>query len=107
MISTPDTITRYSIKPDTIYGEYTEDVRYDLMTVVMICLKAGSENKLIRLLFTLMTNSASQEEKSRIIAEEFGQETARLMKGDIGVMCNLSEYIEQKGIEKGIEKVRL
>lgn len=99
-----DTITRYSVKPEFLFGKISERVRYDLLSVVMVCLKPGSANDLIRVLYTLFTNSASREEKRTIVATEFGEEVAKQMEGGIGVMCNLSDYIEEKGIAKGLEK---
>lgn len=96
-----DTITRYSIKPETVYGELKLNVRYDLLTAVLVCLEPGSRNELIQFLYALLTNSTSKEEKRKLIATEFGEEVAKKMEGGIGVMCNLSEYIEEKGKEKG------
>ena len=96
-------ITKYSIEPKALYGDTSERARFDLMTVVMVGLMPNSENELIRVLYTLLTNAASKEEKLSLIASEFGEEVAEQMEGGIGVMCNLSEYIEEKGIEKGIE----
>lgn len=101
-----DTITRYSIKPETVYGDQKRNVRYDLLTAVLVCLEPGSGNELIQFLCALLTDSTSTEEKRKLIATEFGEEVAKQMEGGIGVMCNLSEYFEEKGIAKGLEKGR-
>lgn len=96
-------ITKYSIKPETVYGSFNGTVRYDLLSVVMIGLENGSDNKLIQFLYDLLTDATSKEEKRKLIADEFGEKVARQMEGGIGVMCNLSEYIEEKALERGIE----
>ena len=47
------------------------------------------------------------EKKKRVLTEEYGMIMTTELEGRIQTMCNLSEYIETKGIEKGIEKERL
>ena len=69
-------ISFYSIrKSDSIPGIPDEKETYDKMTVVMICLNP-----------------------------EFDIPMENDMGEELNQMCNLSDYVEELGIEKGIEK---
>lgn len=46
------------------------------------------------------------KEKKRILEREYGMVMTIELEGRIQTMCNLSENIEARGIEKGIEKER-
>ena len=61
-----NTITEYSIQPTNLYGEYRGDARYDLMSVVMICLGDSEkgfqkENSEYRKLLDLLTMISSHK----------------------------------------------
>ena len=102
-------IARYGIIEENIIGKAkAKTSHYDLLSVVMICLgkKRYTELEgLLRLLnLVLVDNDLKQQEKKNKLAEEFSiKMTPRLERG-VQEMCNLSEGIEQRGIEKGIEK---
>ena len=64
--SEADTITKYSIKPENLFGDYSKETRYDLASLIMIRLKKEnpeSKNELIGMLTTLLSNNLSKEEK--------------------------------------------
>ena len=102
-------IARYGIIEENIIGKAkAKTSHYDLLSVVMICLGKKQYNELeglLRLLnLVLVDNDLKQQEKKNKLAEEFSiKMTPRLERG-VQEMCNLSEGIEQRGIEKGIEK---
>jgi len=102
------TITRYKINREDLYGHISKEARYDLMEAVMICLGEEKEvakgNSLHGMLSTLLSQNLTPEEKERILEHEYDIETSVEMKGGIRDMCNLSERIEQQGIEQGIEQ---
>lgn len=106
-----ETITRYSIHPEQLYGEFKGKARYDLISAVMVCLaKEGKEkngSELHRMLETLLAHDISAEEKLTALTENFGIETSSEMKAEVREMCNLSDRIEEQGIEKGIDQLVL
>ena len=51
---------------------------------------------------TVLSEKLSQNTKEQILATEYGIETKT--DGGINFMCNLSDRIEQIGIQKGIEQ---
>lgn len=102
-----NTITEYSIKPTNIYGNFKGNARYDLLSVITICLGSrDEENKLLGMLSTLLSPELCPEQKE-VILQEYGIETTTQLKEGLSKMCNLSDMIEEKGIEKGIELMLL
>ncbi len=106
-----NTITEYAIEQNKISGDFKGKARYDLLSVVMICLGKGDKEEngisLHGLLSTLLSEKLTVDEKTGILNNKYGIRTTAEMKEGISQMCNLSERIEEKGIEKGIEKGRL
>lgn len=60
--------------------------------------------KLHQLLTTVLSDTLTPEEKQKEMKEKFDIVTTVKMKGGLAKMCNLSDYIEEKSIEKGIRK---
>lgn len=98
------TITEYKITPEKLWGNFSGKSRYDLLSVIMICLGESEHetNKLIHMLNTVLSEKLSPNTKEQILATEYGIETKT--DGGINFMCNLSDRIEQIGIQKGIEQ---
>ena len=104
------TVTEYRMEPRMLYGKYREKARYDLLSVITVCLGKDEDvekgNRLHRLLTTLMSDKLTVQQKKDILEQEYGfamdRESDRRMTG----MCNWSAYIEERGIEKGIERGR-
>lgn len=98
-----DTIVRYSIKPESVAGEGKGNQRYDLMTAVMIYLNAKShqnkETLLHGLLGTIFSEKLNFQEKETILNQDYNIETTRTVKEGMSKMCNLSDAIEERGIE--------
>lgn len=105
-----NTITEYSISPRNLVGHFPLDKgRYDLMSVVMICLskelaQSDDTTKLHRLLGTLLSSEMTRQEKKDIIETEYGIPMTEGMERRVNIMCNLSDTIEERGIEQGIER---
>lgn len=106
-----NTIAEYSIQEHDMVGIAAEKKEnYDLMTVVMICLGNSEDDKydgILKLLDVLLSSEKNSEEKKRILQEEFDIKMTKELEGEVLRMCNLSEGVERKGIEKGIEKERI
>ena len=107
-----NTITRYSLKPETIIGNAVEaPENYDLINIVMVCLgrmEEWNDNNLIKFLGVLFQNELSAREKKDILERDFNIPMTETFESEVDDMCNLSQGVAeeamQKGIEKGIEK---
>ena len=100
-------IARYGIMEESLVGKMKANpAHYDLLSVVMICLGKKQYTELeglLRLLnIVFVDNNLSQQEKTKKLSDEFSiKMTPRLERG-VKEMCNLSEGVERRGIEKGI-----
>lgn len=110
-----NTINRYSMSEENLVGGYREPVQhYDLLTAIMICL-GNHENDnydgVLKLLRTLLSSDISADKKKQILHDDFDIPMTRTFEKEVSDMCNLSQTVEAKGIEKGrmegIEKGRM
>ncbi len=107
-----NSITRYSLKPETIIGNAVEAPdNYDLINIVMVCLgrmEEWNDNNLIKFLGVLFQNELSAREKKDILERDFNIPMTETFESEVDDMCNLSQGVAeeamQKGIEKGIQK---
>ncbi len=100
-----NTITGYSLTETQYVGKVKEkEAYYDLMNAVMICLgksEDGTDNDLLRLLDVLLSSDKKAGEKKVILENEFDIPMTEKLEAEVEYMCNLSDGVEQKGIEKG------
>ena len=122
-----DSIVEYAMEPKVLYQSELDCPvalgRYDLLSVVFICLAddstVASDNKLIGMLSTLLSSKISVNNKKESLEKKYGLPMSRSMERECNDMCNLSKGIEERakaegiergieqGIEQGIEKGRL
>lgn len=81
----------------------------DLLNIVLLGItndipKHDEKYKLHRLIGALLSNKLKEQEKLDIIEHEYNIPISKEFREDVKIMCNLSTGIEEKGIEKGIEK---
>lgn len=109
-----NTITEYSIQPMKLYGDYPGDARYDLMSVVMICLgnsEKGLQNeeseyrKLLDLLTMISSHKVPVEQKLMMLEQEYHIATTRELKEGFSSMCNWSEGVIERIRKDVIEEV--
>lgn len=108
-----NTITSYEIQPRSIYGDVKNFQGCDLLRAVMVCLGNNvegcyNEEKdggaiLLNLLSTIVNDKIQVSEKLRILKEEYSIETTKGIREEMADMCNLSDAIEQRGIELGMQ----
>ena len=105
-----DSIVEYSIKPTILYPHNATDDeiatgRYDLMSTVFINLNSqntiNSKNILISMLSTLLSDKIKADEKKQKLEKEYGIKMSKELESEVSSMCNLSEAIEERGIERG------
>lgn len=103
-----DTITEYAIKQNKILGDFQGKARYDLLSAVMICLgkedKEDNDISLHGLLSILLSEKLDVDKKTKILNHKYGIRTTTEMKEGMRQMCNLSDRIEEMGIQRGIEE---
>ena len=101
-------ISKYRIcKEDLIPGIPDQRNTYDKMTVVTVCLnpKSGKGNPLTRMLGLLLSPKIKGKVKIQQLKEEFAiPMESKAMGEELNQMCNLSDYVEELGIQKGMEK---
>ena len=105
-------VAKYSMeKKDIVPGMPDIPKEYDKISVVMVCLNskewidgAKRQNRLTELLNVLLSPEISGEAKVRILQDDFEIVMEYGLEKEMRLMCNLSEYVEEKGIEKGIER---
>lgn len=101
-----NTISEYTITRHNIYGEFNEEERYDLLTVIMIRLSgienAEKGNGLLKMLTTLFSNTLSAEIKKLRLKKDFKMRMSKEFEGGINTMCNLSQKVKEEGISQGI-----
>ena len=98
-------MTRYKMTKEDLFGNTKENTRYDLMEAVIICLgeeqNAKKGNPLHGMLTTLLSETLKPKEKEQILKEQYDFITSVELEGGLERMCNLSERIEEKAIQKG------
>ncbi len=100
------TITRYRLQEENIVGQAKaarED--YDLLTPILVCL--GSERYteltgLLRMLNLVLIDSVDSTERLRTLENEFDVKVTPHLERGVAKMCNLSEGVERRGINRGI-----
>lgn len=106
-----NSITRYYINEENLVGSVNEErSHYDLLSAVMICLgnadkSAGTD--VLRLLDVLLSADTKPDEKCRILEQDFSIEMTQELESEVSLMCNLSEGVEQRGIEKGLQQGKI
>ena len=103
-----NTITRYSLKPETIIGNAVEaPENYDLINIVMVCLgkmEEWNDNNLIKFLGVLFQNELSAREKKDILERDFNIPMTETFESEVDDMCNLSQGVAEEAMQKGLEK---
>lgn len=75
--------------------------QYDNFCIILACLQdKQSANNMVRFFSSVFDNEMPVEEKLDL-ARECGLQVTAAVKEGINQMCNYSDYVEQKGIEKG------
>ena len=102
------TITSYALAENNFVGQVKEEQKnYDLLSVFMICLgnpEAEIGCGILKLLSVLFSSELKAEEKKKVLEEEFHIQMSQAFEEEVSNMCNLSEGVEQKGIQIGIQK---
>ena len=101
-----DSVNSISLKSDCVFGKQCNFPQLDKMCGMVIRIRnnenaAESRNKLIAMLEDLLSNQDSETKKTKL-EEKYAMKITTELEGRFDSMCNLSEVVEERGIEKGI-----
>jgi hypothetical protein len=97
-----NTITEFSMTQKNIVGGYPDRSRYDLLSVILIGLsqdiaESSDEHKLHRLLETFFSSKLSENDKRKIIEEEYDITYSTDIERSVRGMCNVSQGLIEIG----------
>ena len=94
---TENTITRYRFSKEDVVGFVEDDsAEYDVMTVVMVRLGepgTAGYNGILGLLGTLLSREVPNDEKLRVLSDEYGIEPGAGLKEGVALVGTLGELI--------------
>lgn len=108
MEGTQDSVTRIALAPDTVFGVLQRKMNFDKICGVIVQLRkensaTESKNKLIAMLEDLLRNEERSRKKEKLTTK-YGMRMTVELEGRLAQMCNLSDIVEERGIEQGIER---
>ena len=105
-----NTTVEYSMEQKNLVGVFPEDRRYDLLSVILVCLSEQlasetDEYRLHRLLEAFFSPVLSREEKRVIIETEYGIMYSGDIEGSVNDMCNVSQGLIDRGRREGMQLI--
>lgn len=102
-----NTITRFSFNQKNLVGKAIFDKKdYDLMEIIMVCLGKNHNDEnysgLIKLLDVLLSDKIKADEKKKILENEYNIKMTKSIEREVLGMCNISDGVYERGIEKGV-----
>ncbi|MCC8028502.1 MAG: Rpn family recombination-promoting nuclease/putative transposase [Lachnospiraceae bacterium] len=102
-----NTISRYYMTKEDVYGEFTDKQDCNMIEIVMIrlpekVLPIEETHPLIRMVGTLLSDTMKASEKKKILEMEYNIKMTQESERRLTDMCNLSEGILEKGYRKSI-----
>lgn len=102
-----NTIERYKINQDMLYGEQRRDSRYDLMEAVIVNIGKKKEpcgNKMLRMLGDLFDESMEGNRKIKLLEKEYEISLTKESRQEVTDMCKYTEQIKVRALEQGLEQ---
>lgn len=101
-----DSISSISLKSECLFGKQCDFTELDKMCGMVIRIRnnenaAESRNRLIAMLEDVLSTQDG-ESKKRKLEEKYDMKITTELEGRFSSMCNLSEVVEERGVEKGI-----
>lgn len=91
-------------KRDLLPGLPDRPSAYDKISVIVIALndKEDSSDTFIDMINTLLSPDKSYLEKKKVLEEKYKIPLTGELRKEMDGMCNLSDWVEERGIEKGV-----
>lgn len=105
MEGTKDSIRKIMLLTENVFGESQGAMNFDKMNAAIIQLRkensaTESKNKLIAMLEDLLRNEERNTKKKKL-TEKYGMQMNVELERRLAGMCNLSDIVEERGIERG------
>ncbi len=100
-------ISEYSFgKKDLVPGIPDDPETYDKMSVIQICLNENAEegNALLGMLNTVFSPRIPADEKVKRLEEDYKIPAENGLGKELEIMCNVSDYVFETGMQEGMEK---
>ena len=109
MNTSENVMSHVHLTKDDLVGAYDWAGNLELFNIIMIGLSKeipehNEMYELHRLLGALLSQELTINEKLNILGKEYEIPMEESFRKDVSVMCNLSQGIEEKGINKGIKE---
>ncbi|MEF2953875.1 MAG: hypothetical protein U0O33_05220 [Blautia sp.] len=97
----------HTTKEDLLPGLPDIQNSYDKISVVIIALneEVDSEDVFINMMNTLLSTKKTYKEKKEALENDFHIKMTNELGKEMNIMCNLSDLVEEKGIEKGKREI--
>jgi hypothetical protein len=100
-----NTISGIALKPEVIYGQAEiNQEAVDLMQAVIINVgdpEDKVDNLILKLMNTILSNSVDENEKKRVMQEDYRIKMTQKLESEVSEMCNLSKGIMDAGKAEG------
>ena len=108
-------LNRLHLTDTPLLGSHKWDGDLDLMNIFLVGLNKDlseealktTDSNLHYMLGTIFSNDLSPNDKVRLLNEREDMPTGTHIRKELDTMCDLSYGIEERGVEKGIEKGRM
>ena len=101
-----DSITQISLAEKSLYGEIQNFEHLDKMCGIIVHIRKNSnvqesKNKLIAMLEDAFSTEDVEKKKGKL-QEKYGIKMTLELEGRVNDMCNLSDAVEERGMERGM-----
>lgn len=103
-----NSITEFGLAKRCLFGNFpVKKKAYDKISVVVVTLneKSTENNELTGLLNLLFSTGKTTAEKKKELQEKYQIWVDEELEQEVDTMCNYSELVEERGIEKGLTQV--
>ena len=102
-----NTVTRFRMTKEDMVGVTRIDQRqYDLLQMVMIRLGDPNDAKIgtiLHMLDTIFSDDEELSDKKKTLESDYGLKMTEPLSEEMNIMCNVSQGIKEKALNKGIE----
>lgn len=93
-------------KRDILPGFPDDKDAYDKLSVVVVGLKESDSypNEFMGMINTLLSPGIPVTEKKQLLKDKYSMKMESGLSREVDLMCNLSGYVEERGIQKGVQQ---